>query len=42
MEARTEMPQATGEGKRGLVVPFLLEEGVCYLVRGKSIDSTFR
>ncbi len=37
-----EMPQAAGEGKRGLVVPFVLVEGVCYLVRGKSADSTFR
>ncbi len=37
-----EMPQATGEGKRGLTVPFPLEDGVCYLVRVKSVDSTFR
>lgn len=36
------MPQVDGEGKRGLTVPFPLEEGVCYLVRGKSVDSTFR
>ncbi len=36
------MPQAYGERKPGLVVPFPIEEGVCYLVRGKSMDSTFR
>lgn len=36
------MPQATGEGKKGLAVPSPLEEGVCYLVRCKSVDSTFR
>lgn len=36
------MPQATGERKRGLAVPFPIEEGVCYLVRGKSVDSTYR
>ncbi len=35
------MPQAIGEGRRGLAVPFPLEEGVCYLVRCKSVDSTF-
>lgn len=37
-----EMPQATGERKRGLAIPFPLDEGVCYLVRGKSVDSTYR
>lgn len=37
-----EMPQATHEGKRGLAAPFPLKEGVCYLVRCKSVDSTFR
>ncbi len=36
------MPQAYGDGKRGLVSPFPLDEGVCYLVRGKSVDSTYR
>jgi hypothetical protein len=42
IEGRMEMPQATGEGKRNLAVPLPLEEGVCYLVRCKSVDSTFR
>lgn len=37
-----EMPQATDEGKRGTMTPFRLEDGVCYLVRCKSVDSTFR
>ncbi len=36
------MPEAFGERKRGLAVPYPIEEGVCYLVRGKSVDSTFR
>ncbi len=36
------MPQAYDAGKRGLVNPFPLDEGVCYLVRGKSVDSTYR
>ena len=36
------MPQVDDEGKRGFAIPFPLEEGVCYLVRGKSVDSTFR
>lgn len=36
------MPQSTDEGRHRPVVPFRLEEGLCYLVRGKSVDSTFR
>jgi uncharacterized protein DUF835 len=36
------MSQAHGERKRGLANPFPLEEGVCYLVRGKSVDSSYR
>ncbi len=36
------MPQAAGERKRALAAPFPLAEGVCYLVRGKSVDSTYR
>ncbi len=38
----TRMPQAYGARDRGLDVPFPLEEGMCYLVRGKSVDSTYR
>ena len=37
-----EMPQAAGEPNRGLVAPFPLEEGVCYLVRGKSAEGVYR
>ena len=36
------MSRATGDGKPGPVVPFPLEEGTCYLVKGKSIDSSYR
>lgn len=36
------MPEAHGERKRGVATPFPLDEGVCYLVRGKSVDSTYR
>lgn len=36
------MPEAYGEPKRGTTTPFPIEEGECYLVRGKSVDSTYR
>ena len=36
------MPQAFGERKRGVTTPFRLDEGVCYIVRGKSVESTYR
>lgn len=36
------MPQATGGQKSGLVAPFPMEEGVCYLVKGKSVEATYR
>lgn len=36
------MPQAYGEGEPGIGNPFPLEEGTCYLVRGKSVDSAYR
>lgn len=36
-----DMPQATGGQKPGLVNPFPLEEGVCYLVRGKTADAVY-
>ncbi len=36
------MPQAYGERDTEAETPFPIEEGVCYLVRGKSVDSTYR
>ncbi len=36
------MPAAEGGREREATSPFPLEEGVCYLVRGKSVESTFR
>jgi two-component system cell cycle response regulator len=36
------VPQAYGDPKPGLGVPFPLEEGVCYLVKGKSVDAAYR
>lgn len=36
------MPQAYGERGSEPETPFPIEEGVCYLVRGKSVDSTYR
>ena len=36
------MPQAYGERHTETGTPFAIEEGVCYVVRGKSVDSTYR
>ena len=36
------MPQAYGERDWEAEAPFRIEEGVCYVVRGKSADSTYR
>ncbi len=36
------MTQAYGGQKPRLSVPFPLEDGVCYLVKGKSVDATYR
>ena len=36
------MPQAHGDGKRETGILREIEEGVCYLVKGKSLESTYR
>ena len=36
------MTQASGVGNPDLAAPFSLEEGVCYLVRGKSVEPCYR
>lgn len=36
------MPQATEDRGRVLTVPYPIEEGTCYLVKGKSVDSSYR
>lgn len=36
------MPQVYGERDRTADAPFPVEEGMCYLVQGKSVDPTYR
>lgn len=36
------MPQAYGTERSGPGVPFPLEEGICYLVKGKTADAAYR
>ena len=36
------MPQAHGDRQLGLVNPLPIEEGVCYLVKGKSVEPAYR